>query len=148
MHGPRSGGIIVLAVLAALVAGCGGEAKKTSYGSSLEGVSTYQPGYAIGIPKTSSPTSDHGWLSVENHSGGDTYCLIDGFFNTPFQLGSGDVVSVQPSKSATVDWAACGGDVSRSGFPGAAAVSELGWDPAGPNITLTFLGDSFTVSTG
>lgn len=71
-----------------------------------------------------------------------------GYFNTPFRIGIGDQVALEPDGSGGIDWIACGGDLSRQGFPGAVSISGLGWQPAGPNLTVTFLGDSFTVASG
>src|SRR6266536_4506307 len=93
-------------------------------------------------------SSDLGWLTIENHSSSETSCLVDGYFNTPFRIGVGNQIAVQPEGSGAIDWVACGGDVSKRGFPGAVSISGLGWQPGRANLVVTFLGDSFTVAAG
>jgi hypothetical protein len=144
-------GTVLLASLIAF-AGCGGgkqSAPTRAYGADSSGARSYTPNYGIGVAKPrSTPAGAHGWLILENHSRMETACLIDGYFNTPFRIGVRDQVAVDPEGSGAIDWVACGGDVSKEGFPGAVAISGLGWEPSGTNITVTFLGDSFTVAAG
>ncbi len=146
-------GAALLAVLIVSAAACGGGAKQSAprraYGSDSSGTRSYTPNYGIGIAKTrSTPAGARGWLTIENHSSSETSCLVDGYFNTPFRIGVGNQIAVQPEGSGAIDWVACGGDVSKRGFPGAVSISGLGWQPGRPNLTVTFLGDSFTVAAG